>query len=54
MKQTFTVVIETKKAHQPTQEDISRVVCELIRKRIKAFNSSNGNFSVNIFPRHEN
>jgi predicted oxidoreductase (fatty acid repression mutant protein) len=53
MKQTFTVVIETKKAHQPTQEDISRVIIELVKKRIKAFNSPSANFSVHITPRRE-
>jgi hypothetical protein len=51
MQQKFTVIIDTKKAYQPTQADISRILCAEVRKRIDALEPDKlGNFSVQIMP----
>lgn len=50
MKQEFTVVVETKKAYQPTQADLQRIVMDEVRKRVRALApDQRASFSVHLF-----
>lgn len=50
MQQKFTVVVDTKKAYQPTQADVQRIVMDEVRKRVHALApDQRASFSVHLF-----
>lgn len=51
MKREYTIIIDAKAAHQPSQNEIFQTVHKLLDTRVKEFPKRNGNTHITLIPK---